>query len=38
MENDFNSHLRKQSQEVIFGRKTKKLLLPTLSFNNIPLN
>ena len=33
----FNSDLTKQAQEVIFSRKTKKLLHPCLSFNNIPL-
>ena len=34
----FNPDLRKQVQEVIFSRKIKKLLHPTLSFNNIPLS
>ena len=34
----FNSDLSKQAQEVIFSRKIKKLLHPTLLFNNIPLN
>ena len=34
----FNPALSKQAQEVIFGRKIKKLLHPTLLFNNIPLN
>ena len=33
----FNCDLTKQAQEVIFSRKTKKLLHPCLSFNNIPL-
>ena len=33
----FNPDLTKQAQEVIFSRKTKKLLHPCLSFNNIPL-
>ena len=37
MENDFNPGLTKQAQEVIFSRKTKKLLHPCLSFNGIPL-
>ena len=38
----FNSDLSKQAQEVIFSgkkfRKIKRLLHPTLLFNNIPLN
>ena len=34
----FNPDLSKQVQEVIFIRKIKKLLHPTLLFNNIPLN
>ena len=34
----FNPDLSKEAQEVIFSRKIKKLLHPTLSFNNIPLN
>ena len=34
----FNPDLSKQAQEVIFSRKIKKLLHPTLFFNNIPLN
>ena len=34
----FNPYLSKQSQEVIFTRKIKKLLHPTLLFNNIPLS
>ena len=33
----FNPGLTKQAQEVIFCRKTKKLLHPSLSFNNILL-
>ena len=33
----FNPDLTKQMQEVIFSRKTKKLLYPSLSFNNIRL-
>ena len=33
-----NSDLSKQVQEVIFSRKIKKLLHPTLLFNNIPLS
>ena len=33
----FNFDLTKQAQEVIFSRKTKKLLHPCLSFNDIPL-
>ena len=32
----FNPDLTKQAQEVIFNRKTKKLLCPSLSSNNIP--
>ena len=32
----FNPDLSKQAQEVIFRRKIKKLLHPTLLFNNIP--
>ena len=34
----FNPDLSKQAQEVIFSRKIKKLLHPTLLFNNIKLN
>ena len=34
----FNPNLSKQTQEVIFSRKIKKLLHPTLLFNNIPLS
>ena len=34
----FDNDLRKQAQEVIFSRKIKKLLHPTLLFNNIPLS
>ena len=34
----FNPDLNKQVQEVIFSRKIKKLLHPTLLFNNIPLS
>ena len=34
----FNPDLSKQVHEVIFSRKNKKLLHPTLLFNNIPLN
>ena len=34
----FNPDLSKQTQEVIFSRKIKKLLCPTLLFNNIPLS
>ena len=34
----FNPDLSKQAQEVIFSRKIKKLLHPTLLFNKIPLN
>ena len=30
--------LSKQAQEVIFSRKTKKMLHPTLLFRNIPLS
>ena len=33
----FNPDLTKQAQEVIFSRKTKKLVHPRLSFNDIPL-
>ena len=33
-----NPDLSKQAQEVIFSRKIKKLLHPTLLFNNIVLN
>ena len=33
----FNSDLTKQAEEVIFSRKTKKLIQPGLSFNGIPL-
>ena len=32
----FNVDLTKQARQVIFSRKTKKLLMPTLSFNSIP--
>ena len=38
MENNFNPDLSKQAQEVIFSRKIKKLLHPTLLFTNIPLS
>ena len=34
----FNPDLTKQAQEVIFRRKTKKLLRPSFSFNNISVN
>ena len=34
----FNPDLTKQVQQVIFSRKTKELLHPSLSFNNIPLD
>ena len=34
----FNPDLSKQAQEVIFSKKIKKLLHPTLLFNNIPLS
>ena len=34
----FNPDLSKQAQEVILSRKVKKLLHPTLLFNNIPLS
>ena len=34
----FNPDLSKQTKEVIFSRKIKKLIHPTFSFNNIPLN
>ena len=34
----FNPDLSKQVQEVIFSKTIKKLLHPTLSLNNIPLN
>ena len=33
----FNPDLTKQVHKVIFSRKTKKLLHPCLSFNDIPL-
>ena len=33
----FNPDLTKQALEVIFSRKTEKLLHPCLSFNDIPL-
>ena len=33
----FNSDLTKQTQEVLFSRKTKKLLHPSVSLNNISL-
>ena len=33
----FNPDLSKQAQQAIFSRKIKKLLHPTLLFNNIPL-
>ena len=33
----FNSDLTKQAQEVLFSRKTKKLLHPSVSLNNISL-
>ena len=35
---NFNPTLSKQAQEVIFSRKNKKLLHPTLLFNNITLS
>ena len=38
MEIIFNPDLTKQVQQVIFSRKTKELLHPSLSFNNIPLD
>ena len=38
MEMIFNPDLSKQAQEVIFSRKNKKLLHPTLLFNNILLS
>ena len=34
----FKADLTKQAQEVIFSRKNKKLLHPTLLFNNITLS
>ena len=34
----FNLYLSKQVQEIIFSRKIKKLLHPTLLVNNIPLS
>ena len=34
----FNPDLSKQVQGIIFSRKTKKFLHPTLLFNNIPLS
>ena len=34
----FNPDLSKQAQEVLFSRKIKKFLHPTLLFNNIPLS
>ena len=34
----FNPDLSKHVQDVIFSRKIKKLLHPTLLFNNIPLS
>ena len=34
----FNPDLSEQAEEVIFSRKIKKLLHPTLLFNNIQLN
>ena len=34
----FNPDLSKQVQGITFSRKTKKLLHPTLLFNNIPLS
>ena len=34
----FNPDLSKQAQEAIFSRKVKKLLHPTLLYNNIPLS
>ena len=34
----FDPGLSKQAQEVIFSRKIKKFLHPTLLFNNIPLS
>ena len=33
----FNPDLSKQAQKVTISRKNKKLLYPTLLFNNIPL-
>ena len=33
----FNPDLNEQAQEVVFSRKSKKLLHPPLSFNNIAL-
>ena len=33
----FNPHLTKQAQEVMFSRNIKKLLRPSLSFNNVSL-
>ena len=32
-----NPDLTEQTQQIIFSRKTKKLLTPTLSFSSIPL-
>ena len=37
MENNFFPDLTKEVQEVIFSRKTKKLVHPCLSFNDILL-
>ena len=34
----FDPDLTKEAQEVIFSRKTKKLVHPCLSFNDILLN
>ena len=34
----FNPDVTKQPQEMIFSIKTKKLLKPCLSYNDIPLN
>ena len=34
---NFNPDLTKQTQVVVFSRKTKKLLDPSRSFNDIPL-
>ena len=33
----FNPNLNKKVQEVIYNRKVKKLLQPSLSFNGVPL-
>ena len=34
----FSHDLSKQAQKVLFSRKIKKLLHPTLFYNNIPLS